>query len=227
MPVRPEGEADSALRRAGRMATTGQTLARVVAFISVFPAAAMAQSGGVPAARVDVRLIVDGVTIEPSVVAEAKAEVTRIFLAEGVGMAWNGAGEMDAESASHYIERSLVILVRRNAARFPAPDDALGGAYGQGPARGRLAMIFFQRVQATAMKYFDYHVSLGRIFGLAIAHEIGHMLLPAGHSNTGLMKAAWGASEFLLAGRGKLMLSAAEGQVIRERLWEDNPHGFK
>ena len=41
------------------------------------------------------------------------------------------------------------------------------------------------------------------------------------------MKAGWGASEFLLAGRGKLMLSAAEGQVIRERLSEDNPHGFK
>ena len=67
-------------------------MAGVVAFISVFPAAATAQNGGAPAARVDVRLIVDGVTIEPSVVAEAKAEVARIFLAEGIGMAWNGGG---------------------------------------------------------------------------------------------------------------------------------------
>ena len=42
-----------------------------------------------------------------------------------------------------------------------------------------------------------------------MAHEIGHLLLPYGHSATGLMRADWEAKDMRLAVHGRLNLPAS------------------
>jgi hypothetical protein len=76
----------------------------------------------------------------------------------------------------------------------PDPDLQLGFAtFDSATRRGVLATIFHDRVLAVAQRAaLDYRVLLGR----AMAHEIGHLLLPAsGHSSAGLMRGVWTDAE--------------------------------
>ena len=50
------------------------------------------------------------------------------------------------------------------------------------------AQVFFDQVEAHAERH---HVEISRLCGFVIAHEIGHLLLPAGHSERGVMRATW------------------------------------
>ena len=52
----------------------------------------------------------------------------------------------------------------------------------------------------------------------AMAHEIGHLLLPYGHSATGLMRAEWDRKDLRLAVHGRLNFTAEQATLIRIRL---------
>ena len=76
--------------------------------------------------------------------------------------------------------------------------------------RGRMAWVFFDRVERQSDKH---HIQSSRLCGLVMAHEIGHMLLPAGHTERGLMQATWGLRSGLLD-----YFTAAQGEQIQARL---------
>jgi hypothetical protein len=49
-----------------------------------------------------------------------------------------------------------------------------------------------------------------------IAHEIGHLLLPAGsHSSTGIMRARWQENDFKLMATGSLWFTPEHGKLIK------------
>jgi len=49
-----------------------------------------------------------------------------------------------------------------------------------------------------------------------IAHEVGHLLLPAGsHSATGIMRARWRETDFKLMATGTLWFTAEDGKLIK------------
>ena len=52
----------------------------------------------------------------------------------------------------------------------------------------------------------------------AMAHEIGHLLLPYGHSAAGLMRADWDAKDMRLAAHGRLNFTREQAELIRTRL---------
>jgi hypothetical protein len=52
----------------------------------------------------------------------------------------------------------------------------------------------------------------------AMAHEIGHLLLPYGHSATGLMRADWNAKDLNLAIDGRLNFTSEQAELIRGQL---------
>jgi hypothetical protein len=169
---------------------------------------------------VHVRLVLDKVHIDASVIADAKAEVARIYHAAGITIVWNGAGEIDNEPPEQFLERSLIILIRGDdsAVRLSLHESSLGMALSTPNQRGRVAFIYWNRVQKVAIKYLNYRALVEKMLALAMAHEIGHLLLPPGHSNDGLMKSEWEVRDFVMASRGSLLLSATEGQLIRDRL---------
>jgi len=61
------------------------------------------------------------------------------------------------------------------------------GAAVSTPGSTRLAYVYYRRVRAEAERHA---ASISQVLACAIAHEIGHLLMPeAGHSPAGLMRA--------------------------------------
>jgi hypothetical protein len=83
---------------------------------------------------------------------------------------------------------------------------------------GRLAYVFYDRVEPLAKMHQMTDASL---LGVAIAHEIGHLLLPDGsHSPSGLMQGQWDNRQFLLARQGLLRFTAQQAELIRAHLMD-------
>ncbi len=169
---------------------------------------------------VHVRLVLTRARIDASAMAEAKAEVARIYRAAGITIVWTGAGETGTEPVRQIWQRSLIVLIRSDdtPARLLLPESALGMAPSTAHLRGGLAFIFWNRVQKAAIKYLHCHIPVEKVLAIAISHEIGHLLLPEGHSTAGLMKSEWEVRDFVMARRGVLLLSAEEGLRIRDSL---------
>jgi hypothetical protein len=57
------------------------------------------------------------------------------------------------------------------------------------------------------------------ILGHAIAHEIGHLLLPGnGHSVSGIMRARWDQKEWMLLRQGNLNFTPEQARLLRAGL---------
>jgi hypothetical protein len=92
----------------------------------------------------------------------------------------------------------------------------LGVATRSQTERGRLAYVFIDRVRNAALTYRVDHVS---VLAHAIAHEVGHLLLPSGaHSESGLMRAEWTRSDFRVMSGPGLAFTTDEASAIRARL---------
>lgn len=66
-----------------------------------------------------------------------------------------------------------------------------------------------------------YGLPVGKVLGIALAHELGHALLPPpSHSDDGIMQAAWEGDDLRKAANSALALAFndAQAELIRERL---------
>jgi hypothetical protein len=59
-------------------------------------------------------------------------------------------------------------------------------------AGGYMADAYFQSIQATSEKH---HGDSGVLLGFVMAHELGHLILGAGHTPDGVMQASWGQKQ--------------------------------
>jgi hypothetical protein len=120
---------------------------------------------------------------------------------------------------------ALVVLPREMTDQMVVATEALGGAAGTPEVRGRMAYVFYDRVQRVART----HLHTGRRTGTydfddvivlahAMAHEIGHLLLPYGHSATGLMRANWDDADLRRAVHRQLNFTTQQAESIRARL---------
>lgn len=148
----------------------------------------------------------------PEVLRAAEDDAAAIFVAAGVRLVW-----VDEVSAA---TEPFDVTVKIAAGLTPSmlPTTAVGDlslgfaavkASGDG-LRGRLAWVFFDQVERHAEQH---HIQISRLCGLVLAHEIGHLLLPAGHSEQGLMRGTWDLRAGLLQG-----FTDAQAAAIRTRL---------
>jgi hypothetical protein len=73
--------------------------------------------------------------------------------------------------------------------------------------------VFYRRVEAEAQRYT---VSLALVLACALAHEVGHVLMPeAGHSEAGLMRACWNRDDFNSVDRGQLRFIPEQAALMR------------
>jgi hypothetical protein len=57
------------------------------------------------------------------------------------------------------------------------------------------------------------------VMGLVMAHEIGHLLLPYGHSRTGLMRPSWDIGDLQSThNRSHFAFTPEEADIIRKTL---------
>jgi hypothetical protein len=164
-------------------------------------------------------------------VLRAKSEVERIYQEAGVEITWRGVGSgFDRTDGVQLTDTSppglsIVILSSTFTDKISVSTDALGGATGTPEHRGQLAYVFYDRVESIARAYLGRarlhgspDVDTVIVLAHAMAHEIGHLLLPHGHSETGLMRADWNADDLRDASDGHLNFTPDQAVTIRERL---------
>lgn len=89
-----------------------------------------------------------------------------------------------------------------------------------------MAYVFYDRIEHIAQTYLNPSHKPGTddmytviVLAHAMAHEIGHLLLPsADHAVLGLMRASWDAEAFLSAARGDLRFLPGEAASIRAQI---------
>ena len=144
--------------------------------------------------------------------------MSRIYRDAGIDIVWT------REAPDPHL--TLTILSRELTDQLTVVTTALGGAVGTREYRGRRAYVFYNRVERVARTYLNTSRRRGTndtdnviVLAHAMAHEIGHLLLPYGHSATGLMRADWDAKDMRLAVHGRLNFTSEQVELIRTRLF--------
>jgi len=178
----------------------------VVAGSAGLPTASSAQPGS-PSVLV---LLQNNAGVPPEVTAKAQAEVTRLYALIGVEVVWVTEIPQTGRRAR------VVSLVRWEPSDAKTPESALGVTYGDRQQRGYLAYVFAPRV-ARASQHFT--ALLSHVLAIAMAHELGHMLLPHGsRAKRGLMEEGWDSGHFRSASAGLLHFAGESGDLIRRGL---------
>ena len=164
------------------------------------PAAAEA-----PRRPVQVTLRNDGLA-PPDVAGRAQAEATRLYSLIGVELVWVSAATDDVA-----VRTVKLTTWEPRGDRVPAM--ALGVTYPPEGATEARAYVFWLRVQRYAQQF---SLGIDKLLGAAIAHELGHMLLPRGsHASRGLMRGTWDREQFRAAASGLLQFSPQSAAHIR------------
>lgn len=141
----------------------------------------------------------------------AQQEVMRLYHNIGVDVAWIGPDAAPAAPAPAI----RIVLVPYETGDMLRREKPVMGAAVLTELGTSVAYIFYRQVEAQARQY---DVSLALILGSAIAHEVGHLLLPDGrHSPDGLMRACWTRDDFYRAEQGQLRFSTEQASLIRAR----------
>jgi hypothetical protein len=80
---------------------------------------------------------------------------------------------------------------------------------------GQFASVSVPAVRAQAA---EFGIAFDLLLGYAVAHEAGHCLLGPGHSNSGLMRAAWNRRDSEEMSRLSLHLTKQEARKAVARL---------
>jgi hypothetical protein len=149
--------------------------------------------------------------VSSETVDDARQEVFRIYARIGVRVIW-------AEHGTGSLKEALIIIIAPITKQSVGGSDALGLALRGANSSGRLAYVFFDRVQPLATKH---QMTDGALLGVVIAHETGHLLLPFGsHSSSGLMQGEWDDTQFFLARARLLRFTPQQATLIRARVMD-------
>lgn len=178
--------------------------------------------------RVEQTIFVHDVAgIAPSTLEEALEEVARIYSTANVNMRWlycraeTGGAMVDCPA----LQPNAVVLriipgplkiVSKWALGFSLVDEN----------GGTQAAVSLLHVKMCVARQKLIQVSLSRVLGHAMAHEVGHLLLGTNsHSSAGLMQADWDDAAMNRIANGALNFTAAESERIRASVMRRTP-GF-
>ncbi len=148
----------------------------------------------------------------PAMVARAESEVTRMYDEVGVRVDW------DRPDPSHATANDVVrvILLEFEGGELRRIPDTVMGAATRTPGGTRIAYVFYRRVRSEAERH---SVSTPFVLACAIAHELGHLLMPGtGHSRDGIMRACWNRADFTRADQSSLRFSREQIALMRAQL---------
>jgi hypothetical protein len=147
-----------------------------------------------------------------AIVRQAQEEVTRVYAGIGVPIEWSAKSVTTSDRTTAI---RLVLLPYETGDLRRSERQVLGAAMRTSDGNA-IAYVFYRRVQAEANRY---QVSIGSVLACAIAHELGHLLMPdAAHAASGLMRAGWSRDDFNRADQGQLRFLPDEVARIRAGL---------
>jgi hypothetical protein len=157
-------------------------------------------------------VVYDYTSISDTMLQRAKSDVSSIFREAGVEVVWTGPAAENPIAAF-----AIQILIRRRAApeSVGAALAAMGASLRDSHEAGGLAMLFRDRITHVA---HDRNQDVGCLLAYAMAHEMGHLLLPyPAHSSAGIMRGGWDGDDLRHIGDRSLRFSPAEMIVIRAK----------
>ena len=134
----------------------------------------------------------------------AKAEISRIYGEAGVDVIWvdHAAGEQAGTF-------TIRLLIRR---AVTVPGSVMGSVAGDTHETGGLASVFYDRALQSA---HQRRQDVARVLAYAVAHEMGHLLLPyPAHAPSGIMRAAWDGDDLRHMADGSLQFTPAQQTAI-------------
>ena len=182
--------------------------------IAMVLAVAPAAAGGsqLPAVRV---LLHNSTTSPDSVLAEARAFSVGVFEAAGVDLQIDDDAPKVCPAAASGPFCVQVLIRPRNPISQPGLQRTMGVALAADANRAVLS-VYLDAVTDVARRY---GLPVGKVLGIALAHELGHVLLPPpSHSADGIMQAAWEGDDLRKAAASTLAFHDAQAGLIRERL---------
>ena len=118
----------------------------------------------------------------------AKTEASRTYSMIGVSLVWTDTGTKTTGSPPAAVDVTVVLLSRVRTDTFLMHRRLSSTVLGVAPPGTRRIYVFCGRIRQRA---FVMGEKAETILGRVIAHELGHLLLPAnGHSATGIMRAS-------------------------------------
>jgi hypothetical protein len=166
-------------------------------------------AAGAPAI-VRVRLY-DQANVPAAQLQQAKAELTRICLDAGARIEWlHGTAPRSTERFT------IQLIVRRTGAGVVEHPHVIGTVLGHEHEQRGTAFVFYE----PALRLVHARErEVAQVLGYAMAHEIGHLLLPApAHSSTGIMHEGWATDDVRRIVSGALTFTPAQDVLIRAKL---------
>ena len=122
--------------------------------------------------------------VPPDTIAGARDELAHVFDTTGIRV--DTSAEPDHDRCALQLTVHVVLLAGDRADRFIRREHVKRKALAQANSDARRVYVFSDRIGPAV----DRHaVGRGDALGVVIAHELGHVLLPArGHSRTGIMQ---------------------------------------
>ncbi|HJZ71356.1 MAG TPA: hypothetical protein VKE51_06420 [Vicinamibacterales bacterium] len=142
-----------------------------------------------------------------SAVGSAASELTRLYADIGVRLEWRDATTPGGADMIH-----VILLPNETGDLRRAADTVMGAAVSIND-RTHVAYIFYRRLRAEADRYATSTI---QALACAMAHEIGHLLMPhVQHSTEGLMRARWYRDDFSRADQGQLRFTREQVALIQ------------
>jgi hypothetical protein len=153
--------------------------------------------------------VTDDAHIPPGVLAEAERQAGSVYFAVGVRVVWS-----DSALAAQPVGAFHADVVLRSKDMVAGKTDLEGiheEVFGRALRPIKRAYVFYDRICDHAMLTGS---NVARSLGAVIAHEVGHLLLPAfSHSQTGIMRARWEGPILHVP-----VFTVDQGRAIRTRL---------
>ena len=122
--------------------------------------------------------------VPSSILRSAEVELTHLYKTVGVRVMWSTRPDHSDCLRTQTIH--VVLLSSRMEDRLDQRQGRAPNVLGRASREALRAYVYWPRIKSHVSRVV---VSLGDALGFVIAHEVGHILLPAGgHSTTGIMQ---------------------------------------
>lgn len=169
--------------------------------------------------------------VDSRTLADTEKVTKEVFRKSGVEIRWVAALGPSEESLDDHVDSvasslsniQLSILSRVMSDRLQLAGKVMGVTPGDG-GDGQHIYVLYHNVevfsQSAQARFFGDPKYLGvtraSILGHVIAHEMGHALLNTDkHTDTGIMRAIWDMDDLFDGGRGRLVFTSNQTEVIR------------
>lgn len=163
--------------------------------------------------------VCDRSAVKSETMETAKEAASRVFHRAAIDIDWI---DLPAETcALPTMARALTVIIAPHSPPDWTSPDAMGFAPAGTGDRPRV--YIFMNLIKEFISYFGLPTgedrSLGIVLGHAIAHELGHVLIPGdAHSALGIMSARWNYEHWRAAMSGTLLFIPKQETIMRDRL---------